>query len=202
VAVAVVFIAYTTLSVSRVASMTRNFSAPLRIGMHLYFESPVAADARASSTPYVCMGQEWYRFPSHFFLSPPSKLGFLPSHFKGQLPQPFGRRTYSAPAQPFNDLNKEEPSRYVSLTECEYFIEFFPGVDAGDADATQAAEQARFAELGGSKADWQKIVSIDLMDADRSASPYRAFYLPSFLSKDKVKYSPYALYRRRAFSEK
>ena len=45
----------------------------------------------------VCMGKEWYRFPSHFFLpngegdadSGGARLEFLKSGFNGQLPKHF-----------------------------------------------------------------------------------------------------------------
>ncbi|KAF9907658.1 mannosyltransferase, partial [Lobosporangium transversale] len=37
----------------------------------------------------VCVGKEWYRFPSHYFLPEGAKLGFLKSHFDGLLPGEF-----------------------------------------------------------------------------------------------------------------
>lgn len=38
----------------------------------------------------LCMGGEWYRFPSSFFLPHHNMhLAFVRSHFKAQLPQPF-----------------------------------------------------------------------------------------------------------------
>ena len=36
----------------------------------------------------VCVGKEWYRFPSSFYLPHSSfKIGFLESEFRGQLPK-------------------------------------------------------------------------------------------------------------------
>lgn len=48
------------------------------------------------------------------------KLQYLKSEFKGQLPQPFldHKNATSVVQSHFNDLNKEETSRYVSV----YFI--------------------------------------------------------------------------------
>jgi len=62
----------------------------------------------------LCVGKEWYRYPSEFFL-PQQRwhLRYLKSDFKGQLPQPFGNNTYDIPDS-MNNMNKEEPSRYVS----------------------------------------------------------------------------------------
>ena len=67
----------------------------------------------------VCMGKEWYRFPSNFFL--PSNnwnVKFIKSEFKGQLPQPYLTEKAHATAieRPnFNNLNLEELDRYVKV---------------------------------------------------------------------------------------
>ena len=40
---------------------------------------------------YVCVGDEWHRFPSSFHLPHPAyRLGFVKSGFHGLLPRPFG----------------------------------------------------------------------------------------------------------------
>ncbi len=68
----------------------------------------------------VCVGKEWYRFPSSFFLPTPKwKLRFIRSEFKGQLPQPYGdhpNATWIVPDN-MNDMNLEEPSRYVRIDD-------------------------------------------------------------------------------------
>lgn len=92
----------------------------------------------------VCVGKEWHRFPSSFFLPnkyyprytgkiierdntdffcsffPSMKLLFIASEFRGQLPRPFDpppNGTWTLPPH-MNDLNKEEPSRYVMFLKC------------------------------------------------------------------------------------
>jgi alpha-1,2-mannosyltransferase len=48
--------------------------------------------AEASKKPEivrVCVGKEWYRFPSHYFLPEGAKLGLIKSHFDGLLPGEF-----------------------------------------------------------------------------------------------------------------
>ncbi|GMI48196.1 hypothetical protein TrCOL_g2048 [Triparma columacea] len=70
----------------------------------------------------VCTGNEWYRFPSSFFLGSQS-LRFLKSGFGGQLPQPFGEDgSRGVPAQNFNDMNREEIERYDSIEVCDYVV--------------------------------------------------------------------------------
>ena len=66
----------------------------------------------------VCIGKEWHRFPSSFFL-PDNRwfLRFVQSDFKGQLPKyysPFENATSISPTN-MNDMNQEEMDRYVNL---------------------------------------------------------------------------------------
>ena len=65
----------------------------------------------------VCVGKEWHRFPNSFYLpSPKWKLQFVRSEFKGQLPKPYSQFPNATTIIPedMNDMNREEPSRYVS----------------------------------------------------------------------------------------
>ncbi len=63
---------------------------------------------------HICIGKEWYRFPSSFWLpSPRTELNFIRSGFNGQLPKPF-ESTWITPPD-FNDENREEMARYVCL---------------------------------------------------------------------------------------
>lgn len=87
-----------------------------------------------------------------------------------------------------------EPSRYVPFSSCDFYLEYFPGIDTNDSRGLADAERRRFADLGGDIKEWHREVTAKLMDASRSPSPYRALYLP-FLP-DKVKFSPYILYKR------
>jgi alpha-1,2-mannosyltransferase len=187
----VVFLVSVVLSCSRVLSMHRNFGAPLVAGHYL----------TAAAEQTVCIGQDWYRFPPQFFLPPSAHLAFVKSPFGGQLPQPFAPEgawegTWQTPSQPFNDLNQEEPSRYVRLVDCKFLVEHFPGVEPGDADAIRAAEEALFQEAGGLQ-EWDKVLELDLLDANKSPSPYRAYYIP-WLTPSKVRFSAFNVYRRKS----
>jgi alpha-1,2-mannosyltransferase len=93
----------------------------------------------------VCVGKEWYRFPSSYFLpeytrsrlivnpgalynrqeTGPSQLGFLKSGFGGQLPQSYlPWEGTSAPRSNFNDLNREEKDRYVNYLSCDFIVDY------------------------------------------------------------------------------
>jgi len=77
----------------------------------------------------VCVGKEWYRFPSSFFLPGQRwKLRFLKSGFKGQLPKHYLESANGSWVEPtdMNDRNKEEPSRYVRIFSVE-ILSTLPG---------------------------------------------------------------------------
>ena len=56
---------------------------------------PAAQDSNQVTN--VCVGTEWYRFPSAFFLPSPSyRLAFIPSSFSGLLPTDFNMQKVCA----------------------------------------------------------------------------------------------------------
>lgn len=104
------------------AGMLRNFgivtaySAPLKV-----FE-PLQQVAVAQREATVCFGKEWYRFPSSYFLPHDLRAKFIRSEFGGLLPGEFPdapsylERFRGASQIPsgMNDLNIEDPGKYVS----------------------------------------------------------------------------------------
>jgi hypothetical protein len=72
----------------------------------------------------ICVGSEWYQFPSHFFLPQNTTIEYVDDGFKGILPQHYSSLdgTKVEPLQPFNNMNREEPSRYVDFSHCHYYI--------------------------------------------------------------------------------
>ena len=121
----------------------------------------------------VCVGKEWYRFPSSFFLPPSAPpLLFVKSGFGGQLPRPFAPWPQGLSEVPphMNDANKEEPSRYSALKECAHVV---------DLDLDAQAEP-----------------SVVLDAAASTSTLARAFYVPGLSDKRNV-YAEYCLVRRR-----
>ena len=118
----------------------------------------------------VCMGNDWYTFPSSFFLPHNQMhLQFVKSEFTGQLPQPFSEHngTFAQPRQPFNSLNKEEPSRYILLSSCDYVV-----TTVHHPPRTQVARA-----IAGSEG-WEATISNPVIDAEHSPTLTRAFYIP------------------------
>lgn len=110
-----VVLAFVGLSMSRTTALIRYYGAPSTAYSSIFSHQNDKPTAMASTEPAsVCVGKEWYRFPSSFFLHSSTRLRFVKSAFSGQLPQPFaavnGTRTVLSG---FNDENREEMSRYV-----------------------------------------------------------------------------------------
>ncbi|GAB5370131.1 hypothetical protein AAMO2058_001465500 [Amorphochlora amoebiformis] len=166
----------TACSMSRSFAMVHSYSAPL----HAYAAltnyhaqlSPKLPPRSGGNTYNVCVGKEWYRFPSHFLLDDKSlRLAFLKSGFDGQLPQmylemPSVLDATSAVRDHFNDMNREEPTRYTSENECDYVVD----LELSDQKEKEWSEQE----------GWKIVADLPFLDASKSPSLSRAFYIPGY----------------------
>lgn len=179
------------LGVMRSMALVRYYGAPMGAYEHVW-KTVQATPVELRSEPInVCVGKEWYRFPSHFFLpdaprgtdlNAHAELRFLKSNFGGQLPQPFlVVNGTSAPRSGFNDVNAEEMDRYVNIEDCDYVIDL-------DLDGQ---EEPRYALDDTWNSTWQA----DFLDARRTSTIFRALWVP-ILSDKKVEYAQYHVLKR------
>jgi alpha-1,2-mannosyltransferase len=162
-------VALAIISLGRISALSNHYSAPIAVYTDLYNHLSAADPAAARAAPTaVCVGGEWHRFPSHFFLPESTSLHFVESSFKGQLPQPFTEGGSKVkPPQPFNALNREEESRYTLVEECDYFIELL--LEESDG-ARQMAQDRRVAKETG---EWKMILSRKFLDAQKTSLLHR-----------------------------
>jgi alpha-1,2-mannosyltransferase len=183
-----VWMSVMAISLSRTMALWKYYSAPLDV--YTTLSQHIQREPTPSSTRrmLVCTCGEWYRFPSSFYLPSPYEIGFLPSSFKGQLPQPFSehgsKKSSQQVLQPFNDQNKEQTERYVQdVSECQFIID----LSDGKCGSTTNVEK-------------EMIASFPFLDGERtSSSLHRTMYLP-FLHKNaalcgKVVYDSFLLYK-------
>ncbi|KAL1916487.1 uncharacterized protein VTP21DRAFT_5678 [Calcarisporiella thermophila] len=181
------------LSISRIVSLYSHYHAPLEVYEHFSLKEWPAFVQRNMTTQNeevnVCVGKEWYRFPSHYFLPHGTRLRFLRSEFRGLLPAYFAegesRRdgTSRLPQWKMNDVNREEMDRYVPVEECTYLVDFDTGVET--------KLEPRYVN----DANWERVICKPFLDASRTPRLSRAFYLP-FNSRTK-KWGDYCLLRRQ-----
>ena len=181
------------VSISRSAALVVNYSAPLKTYAHLH-DAVIAANHNKPVT--VCVGGEWYRYPSSFYLPPNAHLGFLKSSFGGQLPQPFteyGSQEKSLTVQKgkFNDMNEEEVDRYVDIKTCSYVIEL---VNEDDTSGAHLPEGLQYIANDGAK-KWRQVAQYKYLSVDRTSFLHRILYIPIFRNGHVV-YDNYAIYQR------
>jgi alpha-1,2-mannosyltransferase len=147
----------------------------------------------------ICTGSEWYTFPSHFFLPDGARLQFIQDGFTGILPQHFGPTNGTSSALlPFNDLNREELSRYMTPNKCDYIVLHIDKCTPNKP--TQGALRQMLLE-----SEVRPDAPFRRVTAERVISPYstnpllRAYYLPHFTASS-VQFRDYALYERRVYA--
>lgn len=169
--------------VSRIVSLYSNYHAPLDLLMELN-RYPMEGKISENTIVNVCMGKDWYRYPSSFFL--PNKnwnIKFVQSEFKGILPFPYSSLDNGTKIihSHFNDENKEEPSAYFDINKCHFFLD----LDLG--------KETSLEPIYSNKRDkWKVIKSLSFLNAELSNKLFRAFYVP-YLTSNNVVYGNFSL---------
>ncbi|KAH3767370.1 Alg9 family mannosyltransferase family protein [Pelomyxa schiedti] len=183
-----VFVPFVLLSVSRIINLHNSYGAPMELYKYLSLEElkggrdmtyPISGDVN------ICVGKEWYRFYSNFFL-PGDRfhIRFVKSNFTGQLPQPYGANTWDIPDH-MNDLNLEEPTRYTPLTQCHYLVDMtFPGQSEPD--------------YAGDAENWKVVKQWLFLDAPHSPNPLlRSFWVSWSINGIKNSWNQYSLLKNK-----
>eukprot|EP00105_Crassostrea_gigas_P012644 XP_011428699.1 PREDICTED: alpha-1,2-mannosyltransferase ALG9 isoform X1 [Crassostrea gigas] len=181
---------FSALSFSRIIALYQGYHAPLDIYVEL---NRISSDPKVHTLPpdksvNVCVGKEWYRFPSNFFLPGNNwNLQFLRSEFRGQLPKPYSSGEDATKIIPtdMNDLNREEMSRYINISRCHYLIDLDTQTDTKYEPNYSANSE-----------EWTVLHSVPFLEASRSHRLLRAFYIP-FISSRYCTYVNYNLLKTR-----
>ncbi|GAB6028988.1 mannosyltransferase [Chamberlinius hualienensis] len=171
--------------ISRSLALYKGYHAPFETYMEV---SNLGFELQHKHSVNICVGKEWYRFPSSFFLPENWQLQFIHSEFHGQLPKMYAKHPNATSLIPehMNDQNLEEPSRYVAVEECHYLIDL-------DVASTNAMEPRYSKKV----TEWSVISSTPFLIASESTSSiFRAFYIP-WLTEQKCSYANYILLRSK-----
>lgn len=181
-----------SISILRSMALSNYYTAPLSLYQHLHDHLATLTNEDENIT--VCVGGEWHRFSSSFFMPySTTTLEFLPSRFKGQLPAQFlPNLNVLSHDVPFNDQNKEEPARYIEggVASCNYLVELM--LEERE-DEPECVEHMKKDKKGGKY--WDEVYSTPFLDAERTGFLDRVLYLP-FRDEDKRAYAKYSLFRR------
>lgn len=127
---AMVLAASVAFGLSRASAMAVFYGAPHRSALALHNDIAARAPRKGTTmTVTVCLGREWHRYPSGFFIPEgAANLTFVKTKFTGALPKPFKPFEGSCGTSgAFNDLNMEEPDQAVAqadiATRCDYVVD-------------------------------------------------------------------------------
>ncbi|KAK0171720.1 hypothetical protein PV328_005138 [Microctonus aethiopoides] len=177
------------LGISRSFALFNGYYAPLEVMMEankIGSEGQVPNDININ----FCVGKEWHRFPGSFFFPAENwRLQYLQSEFKGQLPQAFALDINGTSiVQPnFNDLNKEEPSRYFDVEKCHFILDLDLGTES-EMEPNYSRQRDNFNVIKSSK----------FLDSSTCHPLLRAFYIP-FLTDNSCNYGSYNLLKSNKF---
>ncbi|SCV05317.1 LANO_0H04808g1_1 [Lachancea nothofagi CBS 11611] len=153
----------------RTFALIKNYTAPLDAYAHI----PIVPGPQN-----VCVGREWFHYPTSMFLSNDYRLHFIQSGFDGLLPGDF-KETHSMlnsireiPVG-MNNENKFDPSKLTPVDQCDFYIDFMlPTEESQDAlDPNEMGEE------------WKLVYRTPFVDASQSKFLGRAFSAPEFLLK-------------------
>lgn len=184
--VTLVISVFALLSASRIVGLYQHYNGSMNTW------NDVSLLQETQHTSNVCVGKEWHRFPSSFFLPHSSyRLGFLQSEFRGQLPKYYtnaqnGTLSTSIYHKDFNDQNLEEPTRYIQIQNCHYIVDL-------DDDSSVTTRQPQYTKMPG----WSIISQHYYLNAASSHPLFRAFYVP-FLDTEYCQYNKYVLLKKKS----
>lgn len=183
----------TLLSTLRIVGITTAYSAPLKI------YGPLLEPNATRPGDNVCLGKDWYRFPTSFFLPPTTRPGFVKSAFDGLLPGRFHEGQTGFGLFPgawmipsgMNDRNLEDPSKLTDLRHCAFLVDSrFPGTTATELEP----------DYIGSK-EWKKVKCERFLDNTSTGVLGRSIWIPDLPvipAKYRRVWGEHCLVRRKA----
>ncbi|MCJ1310281.1 mannosyltransferase [Agyrium rufum] len=160
------------VGVSRTVGLLTAYRAPLKV----YTVLSEPGVTKPGDT--VCLGKEWYRYPSSYFLPTGVRAKFIKSEFDGLLPGEFSEAkigfglfpgTWLVPAG-MNDQNIADPSKYVDVAHCTFLVDSsFPSSNGTTLEPVYAQDTRT----------WEKLSCEPFLDNAATSLLGRALWLPN-----------------------
>lgn len=186
----IVVIISVLFNVSRILALYRNYHAPMDTFMELSTSRDILEDPNSNQPINICIGKDWYRYPSSFFLpSTRYSIRFVKSEFRGMLPAYYSNHENSTQMvhQYFNDKNRENRFMYFkNIDSCDFLV---------DLDLKAKTHPPLEPNYSADKEHWTILKSLPFLNAQASHPIYRAFYVP-FVSFKYIKYGSFNLLQK------
>lgn len=177
-------------NVSRILALYRNYHAPMDTFMELTTSRDLLEDPNSKEPINVCIGKDWYRFPSSFFLpSTKYSIRFLESEFRGILPAYYSNEENATQIihSYFNDMNRMNSFMHLKNIEmCDFLV---------DLDLKAKKNPPREPNYSADKEHWTILKELPFLNAQASHPIYRAFYIP-FVSYKHIKHGSFNLLQK------
>ncbi|CAJ2659647.1 dol-P-Man:Man(6)GlcNAc(2)-PP-Dol alpha-1,2-mannosyltransferase [Trifolium pratense] len=164
---------------ARTFSLIHGYSAPIETYKLLEHHDDVANGS------VLCVGSEWHRYPSSFFV--PDFVGqvrWIDDGFGGLLPFQFNSTLGGTAAAPpyFNNKNKASEEQYLhDIDACTFLVEL--------------QLKRPYLTRGSDLSTWEAIAALPYLDRELSPALYRSFFIP-YLWQEKNVFGLYKLFRR------
>lgn len=169
------------------------YSAPLNV------YQPLHNPGVAQPSDTVCLGKEWYRFPSSFSLPHGVHAKFIKSEFSGLLPGEFSEArtgfglfpgTWLVPSG-MNDENLEDVGKYTDIDHCDFLV---------DSRLPSAVPTALEPDYISDSSSWEELKCVPFLDASHTHFLGRLLFIPDLPFVPEIfrrKWGDYCLLRRR-----
>ncbi|RLV89694.1 Alpha-12-mannosyltransferase ALG9 [Spathaspora sp. JA1] len=159
----------------RIVNLVNNYAAPLTTF------ATMAHQPTSDSIKNVCMGKEWYHFPTSLFLADNHRLRFVDSGFDGLLPGDFHESGSIIDSTTFiplhmNNRNQFESDKIIPLDQCDYFI---------DNSQLESTPQLITPDLTlVDPENWEILSCTKILNPNGNHNPIaKLIYIPQFLRK-------------------
>lgn len=188
------FVLFTVgLSTLRTIGIVAAYQAPLRV--YTPFQHPKYSNSEET----VCLGKEWYRFPSSYFLPNSMRARFVKSAFNGLLPGQFNEAKLGFGLFPgtwleppgMNDQNIEDPGKHIDIDHCTFLVDsYFSEAQRSSLEPAYILDEAT----------WETLECRSFLDTSKTGLLGRIFWIPDIKiipSRLRRKWGRYCLLRRK-----
>ncbi|KAK8542778.1 hypothetical protein V6N12_015358 [Hibiscus sabdariffa] len=164
---------------ARTFSLINGYAAPLEVYKILEHHD------EAGTGSVLCVGSEWHRYPSSFFVPAYiDEVRWIDDGFRGLLPFPFNDTLGGTAAAPpyFNNKNKASDEQYLQDVQvCTFLVEL--------------QLNRPYPSRGNDLSTWEPIAALPYLDRELSPAKYRSFFIP-YLWQEKNVFGMYKLLKR------
>ncbi|MCJ1479759.1 mannosyltransferase [Lambiella insularis] len=157
----------------------------------------------AKAGDMLCLGKEWYRFPSSYFLPNGIHAKFIRSDFNGLLPGEFNEAkvgfglfagTWLIPPG-MNDKNIADPGKFFDPSHCSFLVDsYFPSATSSPLEPNYVLNQE----------SWEKVKCSSFLDTTSTSMVGRILWLPNVAwipGRYRRRWGQYCLLRRRTVGQ-